>query len=368
MAEVGVGIVGSGFVSTLHAEAMRRVPGAVLRGVTSPTPGHAESFAQAHGVPRWYTDYRALLDDPHVDVVCIGAPNHLHRDVAVAAAGSGKHVICEKPLARTLAEAEEMVSACRAAGVLLLYAEELCFAPKYVRAKQLVDEGALGRVFHVLHSEQHDGPHSDWFWDVRRSGGGVLMDMGCHAIELCRWMYDKPAVVSVSATLGTYMHGDRTDGDDHAVGILTFAGGGIGVVEVSWAKRGGMDDHVELIGDGGVSYVDLVRGTALPTFSASGYGYAAEKAPSQGWSYPMFDETWNYGYVAEMRHFVECVREQAEPRETGEDGLEVLRILYSMYRAAAIGRTSAVTVTDSERDQEPIRSWLEARRQLHSAT
>jgi predicted dehydrogenase len=243
---------------------MRRVPGAVLRGVTSPTPGHAESFAQAHGVPRWYTDYRALLDDPHVDVVCIGAPNHLHRDVAVAAAGSGKHVICEKPLARTLAEAEEMVSACRAAGVLLLYAEELCFAPKYVRAKQLVDEGALGRVFHVLHSEQHDGPHSDWFWDVRRSGGGVLMDMGCHAIELCRWMYDKPAVVSVSATLGTYMHGDRTDGDDHAVGILTFAGGGIGVVEVSWAKRGGMDDHVELIGDGGVSYVDLVRGTALP--------------------------------------------------------------------------------------------------------
>jgi predicted dehydrogenase len=181
-------------------------------------------------------------------------------------------------------------------------------------------------------------------------------------------MYDKPAVVSVSATLGTYMHGDRTDGDDHAVGILTFAGGGIGVVEVSWAKRGGMDDHVELIGDGGVSYVDLVRGTALPTFSASGYGYAAEKAPSQGWSYPMFDETWNYGYVAEMQHFVECVREQAEPRETGEDGLEVLRILYSMYRAAAIGRTSAVTVTDSERDQEPIRSWLEARRQLHSAT
>jgi predicted dehydrogenase len=82
----------------------------------------------------------------------------------------------------------------------------------------------------------------------------------------------------------------------------------------------------------------------------------------------MFDETWNYGYVAEMRHFVECVREQAEPRETGEDGLEVLRILYSMYRAAAIGRTSAVTVTDGERDQEPIRSWLEARRQLHSTT
>jgi predicted dehydrogenase len=317
-------------------------------------------------VPRWHTDYRALLDDPSVDVVCVGAPNYLHRDVVIDAARAGKHIICEKPLARTLAEADEMTAACQSAGVLLLYAEERCFAPKYVRAKQLVDEGALGRVFHVSHSEQHDGPHSDWFWNVQRSGGGVLMDMGCHAIEFCRWMYDKAAVISVTAELGTYMHGDRTEEDDHAVGILRFEGDRIGVIVVSWAKRGGMDDHAEMIGTGGVSYVDLVRGSALPTFSSSGYGYSAEKAPSsRGWSYPMFDEVWNYGYVAEMQHFIDCVRGQAEPLETGEDGREVLRILYSMYRAAATGGTVPVAVNDRERGREPIRSWLEARRRLH---
>jgi predicted dehydrogenase len=361
MGEVGVGIVGSGFVSSLHAEAMRRVPGTSLLGVASPTPGHAESFARAHSVPRWYKDHHALLEDSRIDVVCVGAPNHLHRDLVIDSARAGKHVICEKPLARTLAEADEMTAACRSAGVLLLYAEELCFAPKYVRAKQLVDAGALGQLFHVAHSEQHDGPHSNWFWDIERSGGGVLMDMGCHAVELCRWMYDKAAVISVTAELGTHMHAGRTLGDDHAVGILRFDRGRLGVIAVSWAKPGGFDDHAELIGTGGVSYVDLVRGSALPTFSSSGYDYSAEKAPSErGWSYPVYDELWNYGYVGEMQHFVDCVRGDAEPLETGEDGREVLRILYAMYRAAAIGGLASLTVGDAEGAQEPIRPWLEA--------
>ncbi len=362
MTDVGVGLVGSGFVSALHAEAFRRVPGTSLLAVASPTAGHAESFARAHSIPRWCSDYRALLDDERIGVICIGAPNHLHRDVVVDAARAGKHVICEKPLARTLAEADEMTAACRAAGVLLLYAEELCFAPKYVRAKQLVDAGALGRLFHVAHSEQHDGPHSEWFWDIERSGGGVLMDMGCHAVELCRWMYGKPAVVSVTAELGTYLHADRTLGDDHAVGILRFEGGQLGVIAVSWAKPGGFDDHAELIGTGGVSYVDLVRGSALPTFSSTGYAYAAEKAPSdRGWSYPMFDELGNYGYVAEMQHFVDCVRGLAEPLETGEDGREVLRILCAMYRAAGTGAPVSLTGDDRGADQVPIRPWLRAR-------
>jgi predicted dehydrogenase len=94
-----------------------------------------------------------------------------------------EHVDCEKPLARTLREADEMIAACSGAGVKLMYAEELCFAPKYVLAKQLADEGALGQVYLVRQSEQHSGPHSDWFWDPELAGGGVLMDMGCHGMS-----------------------------------------------------------------------------------------------------------------------------------------------------------------------------------------
>ena len=207
MRDVGIGLVGTGFIAQCHAEAFKTVPAAALRGVASRTPGNAERFAAEHGIPRHHTDYRALIDQADVDVICIGAPNDLHCEITVAAASAGKHVICEKPLARTLAEADEMIAACSRAGVLLMYAEELCFAPKYVRAKELADEGALGPVYLVRQGEQHLGPHSDWFWDPERAGGGVLMDMGCHGIEFARWVYGKAPAESATAELGTFVHG-----------------------------------------------------------------------------------------------------------------------------------------------------------------
>ena len=103
---------------------------------------------------------------------------------------------------------DEMIEACRRAGVKLMYAEELCFAHKYVRAKELADEGALGRVYYVRQLECHYGPHSDWFWDVNLSGGGVLMDMGCHSIKFARWVFDNAPVESVYAEVATYVHGE----------------------------------------------------------------------------------------------------------------------------------------------------------------
>src|SRR6266516_1221040 len=115
MRDVGIGLVGSGFIAQAHAEAFKQVPAAALRGVASPTPGNAERFAAEHGIPRHHTDWRALIEQPDVDVVSIGVPNDLHRDITVAAASAEKHVICEKPLARTLAEADEMVAACERA-------------------------------------------------------------------------------------------------------------------------------------------------------------------------------------------------------------------------------------------------------------
>ena len=339
MNDLGIGLVGSGFIAQMHVEAFAHVREASVRGVASPTPGNAKRFAAAHGIARHHTDYRALIEQPDVDVVCIGAPNDLHRDIAVAAASAGKHVICEKPLARTLAEADAMLAACRSAGVLLMYAEELCFAPKYVRAKELADEGALGEVHLVRQGEQHFGPHSDWFWDPDRSGGGVLMDMGCHGIEFARWIYDKAPAESATAELGTFVHGARTRGEDHAVAVVRFAGNRLGVVETSWAKPGGMDDRGELVGSAGITYVDILRGSSLLTFSEHGYGYAVEKAPqTSGWTFTMFEELWNYGFPQEMQHFTDCVLSGGTPLETGEDGRAVLEIIYAMYLAAGSSR------------------------------
>src|SRR5690242_21224140 len=359
---VGIGIVGSGFIARAHAEAFARLPRATVRAVASRSAGSAAEFAGRWGIPAWFTDFRELADRPDVDVVCIGAPNDLHRDICVAAASAGKHVICEKPLARTLADADAMIAACRDAGVLLMYAEELCFAPKYVRAKELADEGALGDVHLVRQGEQHFGPHSGWFWDPDRAGGGVLMDMGCHGIEFARWVYGKPAAESVTAELGTFVHGDRTAAEDHAVVTVRFAGNRLGVVETSWAKPGGMDGRAELIGSAGITYVDILRGSALMTYSEHGYGYAVEKAPqTSGWTFTMFEEIWNYGFPQEMRHFVECVQHGSQPAETGEDGRAVLEIIYAMYRAAGDAGRVALPLELSAEDaaRPPYLLWKE---------
>src|SRR5206468_3952386 len=107
-------------------------------------------------------------------------------------------------------EADAMIDACAKAGVLLLYAEELFFAPKYVKAKQMADEGAFGRVHLVKQGEKHSGPHSPWFWDVDQSGGGAVMDLGCHGIAFCWWFLGKPKVKSVYSHMATHVHGERT--------------------------------------------------------------------------------------------------------------------------------------------------------------
>jgi predicted dehydrogenase len=254
-------------------------------------------------------------------------------------ARSGKHVVCEKPLCMTLDEADEMIDTCRRAGVLLLYAEELFFTPKYVRAKEMADQGAFGRLYLVKQSEKHFGPHSPWFWDMEQAGGGALMDLGCHGIAFCYWFLDRPAIRSVYCHLTTDVHGDKTTGEDNAICILEFENGATGLVENSWAKRGGMDDRVEVFGDGGLTYANLHMGNALPTYSERGYGYAVEKAPgTAGWSYPVYEEHWNYGIPQEMRHFARCVRGKETPIATGEDGRVVLEALCAGYASAREGR------------------------------
>ena len=195
--KVGIGLIGSQFITSIHAEAIGRVAGAYLVAVMSPTPGHARDFARKHGIPNHFTKLEDLLALGEVDLVVVGAPNHLHCEITCQAAEAGKHVVVEKPFAMNLAEADRMIETCRKAGVKLMYAEELCFTPKYVRLKALLDEGALGKPVLLKQSEKHDGPHAEHFWDVERSGGGVTMDMGCHAFQFFRWLNGNNPVKSV---------------------------------------------------------------------------------------------------------------------------------------------------------------------------
>jgi predicted dehydrogenase len=303
-----------------------------------------------------FTDYRQLLALEEVDMVVIGIPNDLHHDCTIAAAAAGKHIVLEKPMCLNLGEADQMIAACRKAKVKLMYAEELCFAPKYVRLKQLLDSGALGQPVLIKQSEKHDGPHAPHFWDVNRSGGGVTMDMGCHAIEFFRWILGRPPIKSVYAQMGTHVHGDKTRGEDNAVLILEFANGATAVAEESWTKLVGMDDRAEVHGSKGVAFADLLHGNAIETYSATGYDYAVEKAGSTvGWSFTIYEEIWNYGYVQEMEHFVHCVKNDLQPIVTGEDARAVMEVLFAAYESAGTGRK--VLLPFPSKAARPIDLW-----------
>ncbi|SRR5579871_220667 len=357
---VGVGLIGSQFIASIHAEALGACGEAELRAVASPSADNARTFAERHRIPNHFRDYRKLLEQGDVDMVVVGVPNDLHCRIALDAAAAGKHIVMEKPLCLNLAEADQMIAACRRANVKLMYAEELCFAPKYVRLKALLDQGALGRPTLIKQSEKHDGPHAAHFWDVERSGGGVTMDMGCHAIEFFRWMLGRPPIKSVYAQMSTQVHGERTRGDDNAILVLEFTDGTIALAEESWTKPGGMDDRAEVYGSKGVAYADLLHGNAIEAYSSSGLGYAVEKAGSTvGWSFPVFEEAWNYGFHAEMAHFVDCVQNDRQPLVTGEDGRAVLEAIFAAYESARTGQKVALPFATTAR--RPIDLWLARR-------
>src|SRR5262249_30404570 len=140
-------------------------------GVFARKPERAQAFAKKHGIARWFSEIDQAINESGAEVVDVCLPNFRHHRAVLTAAKAGKHVIIEKPLAMTLEEADEMIAACRSAKIKLMYAEELCFAPKYERVRLLANEGAFGQIYMLKQAEKHSGPHSEWFYDVEQSGG-----------------------------------------------------------------------------------------------------------------------------------------------------------------------------------------------------
>jgi myo-inositol 2-dehydrogenase / D-chiro-inositol 1-dehydrogenase len=358
MQKTKVAILGAGFITDIHMESYHRfVPDAEVVAVYARDWEKAKVFAEKHHIPAWYDDMDDIIQNSGCEVVDICLPNFLHASATLKAAAAGKHIIIEKPLAITLEEGDSMIAACKNAGVKLMYAEELCFAPKYERVRQLVKEGAIGKIYMLKQSEKHSGPHSAWFYDMELSGGGVLMDMGCHAIAWFRWMLDNAKAVSVYASLSTVLHHGRTRGEDNSVVIVEFENGVTAVAENSWAKHGGMDDKSEVYGTAGVVYADLFMGNAAISYSKNGYGYAMEKADTTiGWSFTVFEEAFNQGYPHELKHFIECVRQNKQPLVTGEDGRAVLEIIYAAYASAREGKK--IMLPFAPVVKRPVDLWL----------
>jgi UDP-N-acetylglucosamine 3-dehydrogenase len=245
-----VGIVGAGLTGGMHAERWARLP-VELAGFYTRTVAHARAAAVRYG-GRAFSSLEALLSE--VDVVDVCTPTPAHKDTVLAAAAAGRDVVCEKPLARHLRDAEEMVAACESAGVRLFVAHVVRFFPEYARAKEILDSGQLGRpgVIRTVRGGNYPAPDTqNWYVDFEQ-GGGVIMDMLIHDVDFARWCFGE--VTRVFARGLTFADVDEAD---HVLLTARFGNGAIGHLEGSWAfPPGGFRTRLEIAGDGGLLEVD----------------------------------------------------------------------------------------------------------------
>lgn len=328
-------MLGSGFVAEFYMQGLANVNGQRVVVNYSRAKARAQKFARRWGIPDHSENLQRVIDRSDIDLYIIALPNEEHMPTALGLAKKRRNQVCTKPLARNMREAKAMLDAVKRSEALHGYAETEVFAPAVVKAHEVIERGGIGRVLWVRSRESHSGPHSAHFWDIRKTGGGAMHDLGCHCIEAARYFFGKDnPVVEVMAWGDTLAHHKKTRGEDNALLVLRFSRGGIAHCELSWSTLGGLDLRNEVHGTEGSVFTDVTRQTPIVAFTTKTAGYVVEKADIDlGWTRPLPEEAFAYGYQAEMKHFVECVRRGTTPRETYEDGYIVNRILHAGYES-----------------------------------
>ncbi|HUL07934.1 MAG TPA: Gfo/Idh/MocA family oxidoreductase, partial [Candidatus Acidoferrum sp.] len=399
-----IGLIGSGFIAKFHLQSLIGVRNVVVTGVYSTTAARREAAARLAnelglGPCRAYDSLAAMASSGAVDALWILAPNyvrleHMREIHALQTSGRARlvGVACEKPLARTVAEAREMLRLAEEAGLSHGYLENQLFGTAVQRGKEIIWRRAVpnsGRPYLARAAEEHSGPHEPWFWRAAQQGGGVLLDMMCHSIELARFLLTEPGAprasltpVSANATvsslkwsqpdyaaklktmMGAQVDYTRFPAEDFARGTVSLRGpdGREAIIEAttSWAYVGpGLRIQLELLGpEYAMEFSSLNAGLKVFLSRAisgkQGEDLMEKQNAEQGLMPVVEDEYGTYGYTAENRHMVECFRTGRRPTETFADGVAVMEILMALYRSAEIGQVVKLPAPELETYVPPV--------------
>src|SRR5690606_17816449 len=226
-----IAMLGSGFIGRFYADSIQgqRSRDKIV-SIYSRREESARKFAVDYGVAHVTTNMEESIAHPDVEMVCISLPNHKHEEAVMLCCKHKKAVICTKPLGRNAAEALRMLKAVEQAGIFHGYLEDLVYTPKSSEAIGSVRNGALGRILWAKSRETHPGPHSDWFWDLEQAGGGAILDLGCHCVEIARCYIGKDILpVEVMCWADTQVK--PIDAEDHAIALVKYENGAIGQFE-----------------------------------------------------------------------------------------------------------------------------------------
>ncbi|HWK06709.1 MAG TPA: Gfo/Idh/MocA family oxidoreductase [Puia sp.] len=331
-----IAMLGSGFIGRFYAESIlgQRSRDSIV-SVYSRREESARKFAADYRCTHWTTEMEESIAHPGVDLVCISLPNNLHEIAVLLCCKHGKAVMTTKPLGRNATEARRMLEAVEDAGIFSSYLEDLVYTPKFLKAYESVKNGALGRILWAKSRETHPGPHSDWFWDIEQAGGGCILDLGCHCVEIARTFIGKDIrPIEVMCWADTQVK--PIDAEDHAIGLVKYENGAIGQFEVSWTFRGGLDLRDEVMGTEGTIWINNFLRTGLEMFTTGkGADYISEKSESNtGWLFPVGDELNDLGYNHMFTDVFNAFEKGHQPKETFYDGYVVNAILDAAYRSA----------------------------------
>ena len=342
---LGTGLIGLFYTRTLHGQRNRdRVhvvysrseerAEAVLRATTTSRSGRPTS--------------KQAIAHPETDTVVIGLPNQLHEEAVELCAKHGKAVLCTKPLARTAAEAKRMLDTVESAGVFGGYLEDLVYTPKTLKAVAAVQAGQIGDVLWARSRETHPGPHSAWFWDAAQAGGGPIVDLGCHCIEIIRsYMGKENRPVEVMCWTDTLVH--PIEAEDNAIALIRFESGAMGQFEVSWTFRGGMDLRDEVAGTEGTIWTNHFLRTGFEIFTVRRGRRLRRREGRERERLALPRRRRGRASSATSTCSPTCSTRStraAQPRETFYDGYVVNAIIDACYRSAETRQWEPVQLDD----------------------
>ena len=264
---MNIAMLGSGFIGRFYADSLQgyRSKDKIV-SIYSRKEESAKKFAKDYKVAFTTTNMEEAINRPEVEVVCISLPNNLHEEAVMLCCKHKKAVMTTKPLGRNAAEAKRMLEAVEKAGIFNGYLEDLVYTPKFLKALESVKNGALGRILWAKSRETHPGPHSDWFWDIEQAGGGCILDLGCHCVEITRSYIGKDIKpIEVMCWADTQVK--PIDAEDHAIGLVKYENGSIAQFEVSWTFRGGLDLRDEVMGTEGTIWINSFLRTGFEMFT-----------------------------------------------------------------------------------------------------
>jgi myo-inositol 2-dehydrogenase/D-chiro-inositol 1-dehydrogenase len=329
MKRIGLGIIGLGYIGMVHLRNSMKLANAHLVAV-SDLSKRALNEAKNAGVEKTFVNYRELLKDDEVCSVIIALPTHLHAQCVRDAAEAKKHIFLEKPIARNVAEAKEVISAAQRNSVKLMIGYPLRFNRAMIKLKEQIRSGSLGNVEVAYATFVDSGPFKhrtqdyvpspvpEWWFKKELTGGGALIDLGSHMINLLRWYFGE--ITDIKSYLGYRFN---MNFEDHAICLTRFESGTLAVINVGWFSQQ-FQQKVETFGTVKHAIVDVVPpNRILAAMQMLAMGTTAFWRP----------------HVDELQHFVNCIFCDKQPSPTGNDGLRDIEAIESAYNAPQLNPT-----------------------------